>query len=345
MRHFRHLTFTQRLQLEAYLKAKLPKKEIAKLLGVHISTVYREIKRGAYTRLNSNTYEYYTFYSPDISEKKYRYNLSAKGQPLKIGNDLDFSDYIEFKIIKEKYSPEAVLGEIKSHGLNFKTMISKSTLYRYIDSGIFLTVTNKDLPVKRNKFKHKYHRIKPSRAPKGKSIEQRPIYINSRDFFGDWEMDCVEGKKGTKKTLLVFTERKTRYEIIVLMKDKTTASVVKAIDKIERQLGSRKFKNVFRSITVDNGSEFQDFNGIERSVLTKSKRTRVFYCHPYSSYERGSNENQNKLIRRHYPKGFDFTTVSAAEIRKVEKWINNYPRKIFDYYCSSELFEACMNSL
>lgn len=98
------------------------------------------------------------------------------------------------------------------------------------------------------------------------------------------------------------------------------------------------FKNVFRSITVDNGCEFQDFNGIERSIYTKSKRTQVYYCHP-SSYERGSNENQNKLIRRHYPKGTSFDSLKQSDVDKLQGWINNYPRKIFDYHCSSDLFE------
>ena len=78
---------------------------------------------------------------------------------------------------------------------------------------------------------------------------------------------------------------------------------------------------MFRSITVDNGTEFSDFKGIERSVLTKSKRTQVYYCHPYSSYERGSNENQNKLIRRHYPKGTSFDGLKQSDIDKLQDWI------------------------
>lgn len=344
MKHFKHLTFTQRLQLEAYLKAKLSKKEIANLLGVHISTVYRELKRGEYSRLNSDTYEYEKSYSPDIAESKYRDNLSAKGSDLKISNDFEFCSYVEHKIINDKYSPAAVLGEIESKCLKFKTSICVTTLYSYIDKGVFLHLTNNDLPVKRNNHKT-YKRVKASRSCIGTSIEKRPEEASERNTFGHWEMDCVIGKRETRKTLLVLTERYTRQEIVKIMKDKTTNSVVKAIDRIERQLGSRKFKKMFRSITVDNGCEFQDFKGLERSVLTKSKRTQVYYCHPYSSYERGSNENQNKLIRRHYPKGTSFDSLNQSDVDKLQDWINNYPRKIFGWNTSNDIFNAFFNSL
>lgn len=344
MRNYKHLTFTDRLKIEAWERVGTSPRVMADELGVHISTIYRELKRGRYERLNSDlTTE--DRYSPDIAEKKYQDNLRAKGAELKLGNDHEYAAYLEYKVSVEKYSPGAILGEIKKKGIVFHTTISKTTFYRYIEDGVFLTITNKDLPVKRNKDKQKYDRVKPSRAPKGKSIEKRPEEIETRETFGNWEMDSVEGKKGTKKTLLVLTERKTRNEIIRLMKDKTAASVLKELDAIEAEMGAERFALIFQSITVDNGSEFSDYEGIERSSTGEGKRTTLYFCHPYSSYERGSNENQNKMIRRHYPKGYDFTAVTPADIRKLEKWINNYPRGIFNYYSSSELYEACLNSL
>lgn len=343
-KQYKHLSFTDRLKIEAWQRVGTKPQVMAEELGVHISTIYRELKRGVYERLNSDlTTE--ERYSPDIAEQKYQENLRAKGAPLKIGNDHEYATYLEFKVSAEKYAPGAILGEIKRKGLKFNTTISKTTFYRYIEDGVFLTITNKDLPVKRNKEKQKYDRVQPSRAPKGKSIEKRPEEIESRQAFGHWEMDCVEGKKKTKKTLLVLTERKTRREIIRLMKDKTAESVVKALDGIEAEMGAELFARVFLTITVDNGSEFSDYEGIERSSLGEGQRTTVYFCHPYSSYERGSNENQNKMVRRHYPKGYDFTSVTAAEIRRLEKWINNYPREIFGYYSSADLYEACINGI
>lgn len=340
---YKHLTITNRLQIEAWQRVGVKPPQMAAELGVHISTIYRELKRGEYEHLNSD-YTTEKRYAADLAEQRYQANLREKGAGLKIGSDRVYAEYIEYKIREEKYSPAAVLGEIAAQGLEFNTTISKTTLYSYIDKGIFLTITNKNLPVKRNKDTQKYNKVQPKRAPKGTSIEKRPAEVAARITFGHWEMDCVEGKKGTKKTLLVLTERYTRNEIIRLMKDKTAESVIKALDGIERQYGSELFKKVFKTITIDNGSEFSNFDGIERSI-NGTQRTHAYYCHPYSSYERGSNENQNKLVRRHYPKGVSFERVTAADIRKLEKWVNNYPRGIFNYHCSAELFEACLTSI
>lgn len=314
------------------------------MLGVNLSTIYRELKRGQYTHLNTD-YTTEIRYSPDIAEKRYQEKLKVRGAYLKIGNDFEYANYLEYKVAVENYSPGAVLGEIKRKGIKFNTTISKTTFYRYIEDGVFLHLTNNNLPVKRNKNKQGYKRVKASRAPAGKSIEQRPAEIAERNSFGHWEMDCVVGKKGTKKVLLVLTERYTRDEIIRLMPDKTAASVVRALNKIERKIGAEKFSQVFKSITVDNGCEFSDWKGIESSAKRKKARTQLFYCHPYTSCERGSNENQNKLVRRFYPKGTDFTKVKKSDIKKLETWINNYPRRMFDYYSSNDLFTACLNSL
>lgn len=153
MRHFYHLTHDDRIKIEALLKEKHTPKEIANNIGCHISTIYRELKRGRYEHRNSDwTTE--ERYSPDIADEKYRENLAAKGPRLKIGNDIELAEYIENKIVNEKYSPGAVLGEIKHKGITFSVTISKTTLYSYIDKGIFLHLTNKDLPVKKNEKKN-----------------------------------------------------------------------------------------------------------------------------------------------------------------------------------------------
>ena len=139
--------------------------------------------------------------------------------------------------------------------------------------------------------------------------------------------------------MFVLSERLTRQEIIIKMPDQTAASVVAALNKLERRYG-RKFPQIFKSITFDNGSEFMDCAGIEKSVYGKDrKRTKVYYCHPYSAYERGTNENINKMIRRFLPKGTDFRKVTAAYIQRVETWINNYPREILGFETSGSLFE------
>lgn len=183
------------------------------------------------------------------------------------------------------------------------------------------------------------------RATAGESIENRPKEIEKREIFGHWEMDTVKGKRGvTKSCMLVLTERKTRDEIVIKLKDQGAASVVDALDRLERKWGDMFYK-VFRSITVDNGVEFSDYEGMERSALKEEKRTFVFYCHPYSSWERGTNENNNRLIRRHIPKGVDFEDTTDEEIKYIETWINNYPRGIFDFKTSAELFDEELQKL
>lgn len=339
MKNYKHLTFTQRLRLEEDLKIKMPIKKIAENLGVHISTIYREIKRGRYIHKSSYTdyvfqtqYKYKEMYSPDIAENKYRENLQAKGAPLKIGKDHTLANFIEDKILKEKYSPKAVLGEIKRIGLHFNTTICVNTLYSYIRKGIFLNLTMRHLTFgQRTKPREK---VVAKKAPRGTSIEQRPLEISQRLTFGHWEMDCVCGP--TRPTLLVLTERLTRMEIIFKMPSQSTNNVIRCLNKIEKRFGS-KFRQIFKSITVDNGTEFSNVKGMERSIFN-GKRTTFYYCHPYSSWERGSNERLNREIRRRLPKGTDFSKVSDAEVSATETWVNNYPREIFNFATSQELF-------
>lgn len=342
---FKHLSQNDRIKMETMLNSGHKVVEVAEYLHVHRSTIYREIKRGEYTHRNSD-YTEETRYSSDLGQKNHDWNAQGKGRNIKIGNDRPLAEYIEGKIIEDKYSPEAALAAAAESGIEFTTSISVRTLYRYIDKGIFLKLTNKDLPVKGKRKKHNKRVKVQKRASAGESIENRPDEVKNREIFGHWEMDTVKGKQGvTKSCMLVLTERKTRDEIIVKLPDQKAASVVEAIDRLERKWGDM-FTKVFRSITVDNGVEFSDYEGLERSVLHEGeKRTFAFYCHPYSSWERGSNENNNRLIRRHIPKGEDFDEKQDRDIEYIENWINNYPRGIFGFKTSAQLFEEEIRNL
>ena len=335
MRTFKHFTFNDRLRLEVLKKAGHKPKEIAEILHFHVSTIYRELKRGEFEALNSDlTTE--TRYSPDIAQEYMNGVLTAKGADLKIGNEKEFADRIEDIIINEGYSPAAALAKVKAEGIDFTVCVT--TLYSYIDKGVFLNLTLKDLPEKRKGEKRTKRKTTQKRATKGESIENRPEEIDTREKFGNWEMDTVVGARGvSKNSLLVLTERKTRKEIIFLLKEHTAAAVVKALDKLERKMGA-KFREIFKTITVDNGSEFADWEGMERSKRTKKKRTKIYYCHPYSSWERGSNENQNKLVRRHIPKGVNFDDKTQGDVDNIAEWINNYPRRIHQYRTAEQLY-------
>ena len=343
MKGFHQLKWEDRIRLEMLLRQGHSKSEVARQLGVNRSTVYNELRRGSYMHRKRDYLKDEMRYSPEIAQRRCEENLKVRGTQLKIGNDIAYANYLEEKIAKEGYSPEAVLGELKASGKDkeFNTSICVVTLYSYIDKGVFLSLTNKDLPAKRYK-KRTYHKVKvQKRVREGDSIEKRPCSVDDRIEFGHWEMDSVIGKlkKGApKNTLLVLTERKTRYELIFKQKDKTAESVVRTLDALERRWGAELFRKVFRTITVDNGQEFSDCRGIERSYYGQGDRTKLYYCHPFCSYERGSNENNNKMVRRHYPKGTEFDRVSPAELEQVQDWINTYPRRMFKYRNSKDFF-------
>ena len=154
-------------------------------------------------------------------------------------------------------------------------------------------------------------------------------------------MDCVCGKN--KATLLVLSERLTRKEIIFPMKDQKANSVIRCLNVLERRYG-KLFRKVFKSITVDNGSEFSNFEALERSSYG-GRRTTVYYCHPYCSSERGTNERLNREIRRLIPKGSDISKYTISDIQKVEDWINNYPRQVLNFDTSAELFEQQLQAI
>lgn len=333
----KHLNYEERIKIETLSKIGMKSERIALEIGCSGRTVRRELSKGMTELLNTDLTTRKE-YSADIGQQKHNYASTNKGPMLKIGNDYELVKEIERLIIDEKMSPYAATEFIKNSG-KFKTTISYKTIYNYIDEGLFPNLSNKHLPVKKSK-KRKYNEVRTAtNNKKGISISQRDEEIESREEYGHWEMDTVVGKKETNTVLLVFTERKTRQEIIRKIKSKSQYCVVKEIDKLERKMGAKAFRETFKTITCDNGCENLDFEGIERSVLVKHKRTTVYYAHPYSAWERGSNENANKLIRRFIPKGVDIGEFSHERIKMIEHWINNYPRRLFDGLSSNMLIQ------
>ena len=153
----KHLTWNERLNIELLQKLGFSAAKIAEEIGCCRRTVYYELKRGEYERLDGRTWKTEKRYSPDIAEKKYRNNLKAKGAPLKIGNDFNLADYIEKRIVDDKLSPLAVIGEIKRKQLAFDTSICVSTLYSYIYKGVFLALEMKHLNLKSKEKSKKDH--------------------------------------------------------------------------------------------------------------------------------------------------------------------------------------------
>lgn len=324
----KYFTEKERYMLEAYLDAKLTVIEIAEKLHKTRQTIYNEIKRGTVKQIDTHLKEYYV-YKADYAQSQYDEKKQYKGKGMKIGNDMEFVKFFENMYINKKYSPFAILQHIKHNKLTFKTNVCQRTLYNYIYKGVFLNVPGKQ--------KREKHPRKVSLNNKNANlIENRDKDIDERKDFGHWEMDTVVSGKGKGlSTLLVLTERKARFELVFKMPDKKCESTVNVINLLESKLGLDNFRKYFKTITCDNGVEFLDTTSLQTSSTASDReRTIIYYCHPYSSWERGSNENANKFIRKFYPKGYNFDDITQEEIIYLNTYINNYPRKILRGYTS-----------
>lgn len=329
----KYFTEKERYQLEAYYnKMHLKPKEIAKIMCKHPNTIYNELHRGFVEQVNTHL-KSKRFYCADTAQRKADYNATAKGAKLKISNDFAFAEYIEKLVCKKKYSLYSALMSARKQ--NFKTTVCLRTLYNYVEHHVFLELDYSKMPVGRLKRK-KYHYPKRIYQFGKKNIDERDFCVLERSSFGHWEMDSVVGKRGSKNTLLVLTERKTRYELIYRLPNKQCASVWKQMEKICSRLG-KKFNQFFKTITCDNGVEFSTNYPFKNKRLKKFIQTNLFYCHPYCSSERGSNEVQNKLIRRFIPKGTDISSYTDDYISYIQQWVNNIPRKIFSGLSSAEM--------
>jgi len=322
-----YLTKKQRYQIESMYNSGCSKKAIASFLGCSLQTVYNELRRGMYP--HNVEYVYVMRYSAVKAQQYCDFAQTSKGKPLKLSNNYAFADFIANQILSGSSPAVALARWEKEHGF----FVSLPTLYRYIEKGYIPNVTKKHLPEASKRKSRQYaHVIK--RYPKGDVIEKRPKEVSRRESFGHWEMDLIVGKQGTLPCFLTFTERYTRFEIVMRLPNRKAATVVNALNRLERRCD---FKRVFKTITCDNGMEFQDWKGMERSIHG-GKRTQIYYCHPYCSCERGSNERMNRMVRRFFPKGMSFSKVKNKDVQAVADWLNNYERKILNWHTPQELF-------
>ena len=334
----KHLTREERMVIERMSRGGYPPRDIAAVLTRHPRTIERELVRGKVRHLDSELRPKLV-YSSDRGQSVHDLNATARGPELKLGRNHQLAEYVRCRIVEHKESPAVVANRMRQAPL--QGAVCTKTLYRYIDQGVLPGVSNESLWEKRKRHKQRRRPLRrlAKRALHGASIEQRPRAAQSREEFGHWEMDLVAGPlRGSHAALLTLVERKHRRTIIRKLPDKSQASVLKGIKAVENHYGARRFRQIFKSITVDNGSEFLDFKALESSTLCAQSRTRIFYAHPFSAWERGSNENANRMIRRFIAKGRDIARISQDGIRQIETWINHYPRKILGFKSPEDLF-------
>ena len=337
------LTYEDRIIIEDMLRSnrKYSLQNIADKLGRNKSIISREIKRNSEYKWIERWARYKRIYSAKIAQGKYEKRKRNAGRKSKILKDRALKQYIEERILKDKWSPEEVAGYIKKHKLKFSIQPSFQLIYYWIEKK-YIKITPLDL-VHKAKLKTKKEKNKEEKEHypkhKEKSIHNRPKEIEENKEFGHWELDCVEGSKNSKKTYMTIIERKTKKYIVREMEAHTNRCIQKAIDELEIKYGKR-FREIFKSMTTDNGHEFLNYENIEKSIIDeKEKRTEVYYTDPYSSWQKGMNENCNGILRRFIPKGTDLNKITVEKLEEILYKINHKPRKILGYTAAEDLFE------
>lgn len=327
--HYKHLTSSNRGQIQAYRNEGKSIRFIAKMLGKSPSTISREIKRNSVTQMDSS-YAFKDVYIADTAHILYK----KRRQKCICRKQYDPLFFVELKkeiLKKEKraHSIDTFCNVYKRNNPD-KVIPSTKTVYEMIHRGEITGIKPYMLP-RMTKLKPRRKTNGQSNAKKNKkvlgtSIEQRPEHINSREEKGHFEIDAVKGKNGKNEACIItLVDRRSRYTYILFLPKLNAQNVNKALQKLFRKVGKKSFK----SITSDNGSEFSRLTELE------SKNMKVFFAHPYSSYERGTNENTNGLIREFLPKG-ESMDGKEKEIPEIQKILNGRCRKILDYRSAEE---------
>ncbi len=315
---YKHLTKSERYYIEQR-KANNP--------AISLRTLGREMKRSHTTlsrELRRNTDQAFGFYSGIRAEtlaatRKKVVNISTRKIP-KISEII--SNFL-FTALQERTSPEQICGRLK---LKFGIRISHATLYRYIaedrknNGTLYLNLRHG-----KKKYRKNLNKESDCAVNNKKRITERPPIANEKREPGHWEIDTIFGKD-QKSFLLTLTDKATKFEIIRKIPNKEAATVVAEIEKI---IATTLLP--FKTITPDNGPEFAYHEQLEE--ITGAK---VYFAHPYSSWERGLNEHQNGLIRDFYPKQSDFRDTPDRDITRVENNLNNRPRKSLGFLTPAE---------
>ena len=348
-KQYHHLTKNNRITIQSlseqkdkYGKRLFSNSYIADYIGVNKSTISRELKR-IKSKINIRTGKIINKpYNAEDAQNDYEFKRAMSKANYILDDFPKLRKYIEDKILIDKWAPDAISGYINSHELYKQdgfTSISTTTIYRAIHYNL-LKVKKKDTR-RMTKFEKSGKYSAKGNLPENKisySIELRPEDINERKFFGNWELDTViSTTKGTHKCLMTLTERKTRYEIIGILEAKTKEEVIAKFKKIQEFL-KNNIKTIIKSITADNGTEFAGF--LKIIEITGAK---FYFCHPYASCEKGTNEKHNSIIRYFIPKSSLIENYTIDEINNICHWMNNYPRKVLNYLTPKEALEKELN--
>ena len=310
MKKYKQLTREECYQLYSLLKMGISVADISKVFKRHKSTIYREIQRNK----GKKGYHPKQAHTKAV-ERRHLYKTQIPDKTWKI---------IE-RLIRKDYSPDQISNRLRKFNID---SISYVWIYWYIQmdkcaGGSLYT----HLRIQKQRKKKYAQFSKRGVIPGQISIEKRPRVVDKRLRYGDWEVDTIIGKNH-KGAMVTLTERKSKLTLIKYVPFKTKELVALAIIELLTPL-----KIWVHTITSDNGREFTS-----HAMISKKLKCKFYFAHPYSSWERGLNENTNRLIRQYFPKGYDFRTIHHKQVEKTMNRLNNRPRKTLDYKTPNEVF-------
>lgn len=314
MKKYRQLTFEDRIYIEVWHWERKSLRFMAKRLGVHASTISRELRRGGTGELKIG-------YMGHLGEGHRRKTDKRRGRKSKLTGDL--LKYVEERLL-EGWSPEQISGRLKLSG---KESISHETIYRFLKANkksggkLYLSLRHGH---RRRKKRFSIPRVRNDILNR-RHIDTRPTEINNRSRIGDWERDLMFGDS-RKSALLTFVERSTLFAVIRKVESKSPKEIA------EKTIGAMKFLDC-KSITNDNGFEFRN-----HEHESKTLDIPIYFTNPYSSWEKGTCENLNGLIRQYFPKRSTMKEITNETVRAIAERLNSRPRKSLGFQTPLEAF-------
>jgi len=316
MKPFKHLSKHERDRLAVLRAQGKSLREIGRMLNRPHTTLSRELQRNGRPKRRDG------YFSHKAQERAIKRRHSTHGRPRLTSHALRLE--IEHLLMKG-WSPEIISGHLKKKG---RARISHETIYQWVygQAPHLIGYLVRSHPSRRRRWAHQ--RRGKTHIPSRVSIQERPPVVQSRQEPGHWETDLVVGRGPS--ALQVTVERTTRLTRLKKVPDKSARESSEALRRILSGLPEKLRK----SLTYDNG--FENVNHVQ---LNEALGTKSYFCEPYHSWEKGTVENTNGLIRRFYPKRTDFSTITDSEIQRTEDWLNERPRKCLQFQTSAEVFK------
>ncbi|MCL1803187.1 MAG: IS30 family transposase [Eubacteriaceae bacterium] len=279
-------------------------------------------------------------YYADVGQRLHDAARQNSRKPLKIAQCSDFIAEVDSKIAGhgKKCGPDGFVGALRAYGgYDRENSVCTKTVYKYISAGLMETKTT-DLPnMLKRRPSRKAQAARKNKTKLGKGIEERPQEAEGRQAFGHWEGDLIIGSKsGQDEALLTLTERLTRYTLVWRLLSRQALDTAAGLLQAICHIGA----NAFKTVTLDNGSEFA---GVSEAL--GGLGIEAYFCHPYSSWEKGSVERHNAMVRQYVPKGAAISQTSDGRLLEAEEHMNTLPRKLLGYKTPEEIFDAHLDRI